>query len=331
MEKKELFYGKRRWLIPFFLIGLMLSIFIGDQIATSSDASASKKVASFSAYAPPPNFFEIQENVEVVKNLRYSDTKDAILDIYYPKNQSENMPVVLWIHGGGYIGGSKDSRQDYAMTLADGGYVVANINYALAPEQKYPGPIFQANEAIEFLMANAAQYGGDMERLFIGGDSAGAQISSQVAAVISNAELAAAMNILPAANAEQLKGAVLFCGLYDMDTVRATQFPNLENFLAAYTGTEVFESFERIDELSTVNHITEAYPPVFMTVGDADPFVSQSEELKEQLLHQNVPVESLFFEGSNKQLKHEYQYALDTEEAQEALKRTLNFLFVNSH
>lgn len=314
----------------FILIGLMLSVFISDQIITSSNASASKKVASFSAYSPPPNFLEIQENVEVVKNLKYSDTEDGILDIYYPGNNEKSMPVILWIHGGGYIGGSKDSRQDYAMALADGGYVVANINYALAPEQKYPGPIFQANEAIKFLMAHAAQYGGDTERLFIGGDSAGAQIASQAAAVISNAELASAMEIIPAARAEQLRGAVLFCGLYDMDTVRATQFPNIENLLAAYTGSEPFESFEQIDELSTVNHITSAYPPVFMSVGDADPFVSQSEELKEQLLFQNIPVESLFFEGTNKQLKHEYQYALDTEDAQEALKRTLNFLFVNS-
>lgn len=314
----------------FILIGLMLSVFISDQIITSSNASASKKVASFSAYSPPPNFLEIQENVEVVKNLKYSDTEDGILDIYYPGNNEKSMPVILWIHGGGYIGGSKDSRQDYAMALADGGYVVANINYALAPEQKYPGPIFQANEAIKFLMAHAAQYGGDTERLFIGGDSAGAQIASQAAAVISNAELASAMEIIPAARAEQLRGAVLFCGLYDMDTVRATQFPNIENLLAAYTGAEPFESFEQIDELSTVNHITSAYPPVFMSVGDADPFVSQSEELKEQLLFQNIPVESLFFEGTNKQLKHEYQYALDTEDAQEALKRTLNFLFVNS-
>lgn len=330
MVIREVFTKKRIWLMSLLLIALMLSIFISDQLITSSHASASKKTASFSAYAPPPNFLEIQKNVEVVKNLKYSETKEGFLDIYYPKNKGEQMPVIVWIHGGGFIGGSKDSRQDYAMTLADAGYVVANINYALAPEQRYPGPIFQANAAIEFLQTHAAQFGGDMERLFVGGDSAGAQIASQVAAVISNAELAAAMEIIPAARAEQLSGALLFCGLYDMATVRTTQFPNIENLLAAYTGTEPFESFERIDELSTVNHITAAYPPVFMSVGDADPFASQSAELKEQLLHQNIPVESLFFEGTAKQLKHEYQYALDTEDAQDTLKRTLNFLFVNS-
>ena len=330
MKQQEKFYLQKKWIFPFFLAALLVSALIGDQVVTSSNASASKQVASFSVYAPPPNFLEIQENVEAVQNIKYSEMKDGILDIYYPKNNTENIPVVLWIHGGGYIGGSKDSRQDYAMTLANAGFVVANINYALAPEQKYPGPVIQANAAIEYLQSHAAQYGGDMERLFVGGDSAGAQIASQVAAMISNAELAAAMEIIPAAAAEHLSGALLLCGLYDMDTVRATQFPNIENLLTAYTGAEPFESFERIDELSTVKHITPAYPPVFMTVGDADPFASQSQELKEALLLQNIPVESVFFEGTNKQLKHEYQYALDTEDAQATLEKTLDFLLINS-
>lgn len=274
---------------------------------------------------------KIQKEVNVVKDLVYSDKEDSLLDIYYPAEGGENLPVILWIHGGGFVGGSKDSRQEYGMALAHAGYVVANIDYALAPEQLYPGPVVQANEALGYLQLHAEKYGGDMSRVFIGGDSAGAQISSQVAAVISNKGLAQDMDIMPAVQPEQLKGALLFCGLFNMETVRATGFPNIDNFLSAYIGAKPFESFENIDQLSTVNHLTPAYPSVFITVGDADPLASQSVELAEALEASNVAVDSMFFIGTEKQLKHEFQYALDTIDGQETLARALDFLFANSN
>lgn len=323
-------FQQRKWLLAFFVIAAFLIVLAAEQISSSHNASASIEVAGSAVFAPPPNIAEIKDNVTVLKNLTYGEKADSVLDIYHPENINESIPVILWIHGGGYIGGSKDSRQDYGMALAEAGYLVANINYTLAPEQLYPGPIFQANEAIAYLQQHAAQYGGDMKRLFIGGDSAGAQIASQVAAVISNAELANTLEILPAIAADHLSGALLMCGLFDMQTVRTTEFPNIDKFLAAYTGAEPFESYQRIDELSTVNHITPAYPPVFITVGDADPFFSQSEELVSILQSHQIAVDSVFFEGSNKGLKHEYQYALDTVDAQETLEKTLNFLFVKS-
>lgn len=216
------------------------------------------------------------------------------------------------------------------MALAAEGFVVANMDYGLAPEHRYPTPIFQANEALTYLQAHAASYGGDMARVFIGGDSAGAQISSQLAAVLSNKELARAMKLQPALQADQLRGAVLFCGLYNMETVRATNFPNIEFFLSTYTDTVPFESFAGIDEMSTVNHITADYPPVFITVGDADPFSSQSTELVQVLESENIPVISVFFEGTHKNLKHEYQYALHTPDAQQTFEKTLEFLSLNS-
>src|SRR5690606_15024470 len=157
--------------------------------------------------------------------------------IYYPEDLEEAVPIILWIHGGGYVGGTKDSRRDYAMTLAHGGYVVANMDYGLAPEQLYPGPVSQANAALTYLRDHAADFGGDMDRIFIGGDSAGAQIASQLSAVLSNHDLAETIGIQPAAQSDTLRGALLFCGLYNMETVAATGFPNIEYFLNTYTGT----------------------------------------------------------------------------------------------
>lgn len=321
---------RKKWIIFFTLIALLFAVVVFEEITSSPDASASIQISGSAAFSPPPDIHEINERVKVVKNLVYSDSKNSLLDIYHPKDATASMPVILWIHGGGYVGGSKDSRQDYAMALADAGYVVANIDYALAPASLYPGPVLQANQALAFMQLHAAEYGGDMDRVFVGGDSAGAQIASQVAALVSNVELAKTMAIQPAIANSQLQGALLLCGLYNLDTVRATAFPNIDLFLTAYTGAEPFESFPRIDELSTVQHISPNFPPVFITVGDADPFVSQSAELVELLQANEVQVSSVFFEGTQKNLKHEYQYDLSTEDARSTLEKTLQFLFVHS-
>ncbi|MDN7246776.1 alpha/beta hydrolase [Planococcus shenhongbingii] len=318
---------QKKWIALWSFIAFLTLIIIMEQIPAPLDASASKQSPDAALF----DLEDIYQEVQVVKNLVYSNKKDSLLDIYYPKTGGQNLPVILWIHGGGYVGGSKDSRQEYGMALAHAGYVVANIDYALAPEQKYPGPIIQANEALNYLQLHAAKYGGDMDKVFIGGDSAGAQISSQVAAVISNNDLSEAMQIVPAVQAAQLQGALLFCGLFNMKTVRATEFPNIDGFLNTYTGVEPFETFEDIDQLSTVNQITSAYPPVFITAGDADPLVSQSVEFAETLETTGIAVTSVFFNGTDKELKHEFQYALDTLEAQETLAKALDFLFVNSN
>jgi len=281
-------------------------------------------------YSPPPNIAEIASHVEVVKDIRYHASSNAFMDLYYPKGATGPLPVILWIHGGGFIGGSKDSRQDYGMTLANAGYLVANIDYALAPGQLYPGPVIQANEALKFLSGSAMQYGGDMERIFVGGDSAGAQIASQLAALQSNPALAETMNLAPAVSSEQIHGALLFCGLYDMETVRESGFPNIDFFLNAYTGTESFETFGNIHEMSTIQHVTPAYPDVFISAGDADPLEPQSVALADNLRTKGVDVTDVFFRGTDKNLKHEYQYALDTNDGQETLQNSLEFLLEKS-
>lgn len=323
-------WTQKKWIILVSLIALLFVMVVFEEITASPDASASIQISGSAAFSPPPNINEINERVKVIKNLSYSDSTNSFLDVYYPEEAAASMPVILWIHGGGYVGGSKDSRQDYAMALADAGYVVANIDYALAPESLYPGPVLQANQALAYMQLHAAEYGGDMGRVFVGGDSAGAQIASQVASLVSNVELAKTMDIQPAIANSQLQGALLLCGLYNLDTVRATAFPNIDVYLSAYTGAEPFESFQRIDELSTVQHVTSDFPPTFVTVGDADPFVSQSTELVDVLQSYSVPVSSIFFEGSQKNLKHEYQYDLSTADARETLDKTLQFLFVHS-
>lgn len=119
---------------------------------------------------------------------------------------------------------------------------------------------------------------------------------------------------------------LLYDGAYDMQTLRATRAPGMSLFFWSYTGVRHFESFDRIDELSTVRHVTPDYPPVFLTVGDADPLAPQSLELLEVLKKNGVEVGSVLFTGTNANLGHDYMMDLDTMPAQRTLSDALDFL-----
>jgi acetyl esterase/lipase len=328
MKTNKKFYQRRRlWLIPFAIIAVaILVIFVVGQFTPVVNALIIRQASTLQSNSPAPNFGTIQQNVAVAQDIVYDEIENSVMDIYYPKDAQGSLPVVVWLHGGGYVLGDKDVTREYAMTLASHGYVVANVNYALAPEHKYPTPILQANQALKYLNGNAAKYGGDMHRLFLGGNSAGAQIAGQIAAITSNERLAKSMGIKPAIENERLRGVLLFCSIYDMKTVRETGAPFLETFMWSYTGMQYFENYPRIDELSTVKQITPEYPPVFVSVGDADPLESQSIELIKALENNGVEVDPVLFNGTNANLGHDYQYNLASLPAQQTLAKVVNFL-----
>ncbi|MFE0505935.1 alpha/beta hydrolase [Peribacillus butanolivorans] len=235
----------------------LLLVFIISMFTPALNVFFVKLLFEASEYAAPENIESIRNEVNVIKDINYGD---ETLDIYFPRDSNGILPAIMWIHGGGFVSDSKEDTKDYGMILANEGYVVANINYTIAPTKAYPTPIIQANQALKYLQENVVKYHGDhMGKVFIGGDSAGAQIASQVSAIITNDELAKAMDINPAIDKEQLKGALLYCGLYDMDLmVGSEKEPSAflkyfkQSTFLAYTGVKDFGTFEKIDEMSTV-------------------------------------------------------------------------------
>ena len=277
---------------------------------------------------PPPDFGQVARAVtERRVPVPAPDAPVAHLDIYTPDAPgAKPRPVILWVHGGGFISSSAATVADYAILLAHAGYTVASLDYSLAPGARYPVPVRQGNAALGYLRANAARFGGDPDRIVLGGDSAGAQIASQLAAVQTNRALARSMGLTPAVPRGAVRGVVLFCGLYDMRTVAGTGFPALRTYLWAYTGARDWASYPSIDELSTTRQITSAYPPTFLSVGDANPFRSQAAELASVLKADAVPLTTLFWTGTGDGLGHEYQFDFDPPQARTAFQRVLSFL-----
>lgn len=272
------------------------------------------------------NYGEIKERIKSIEDIEYdSDVKNSIMDIYTPFTYTRPLPIIMWIHGGGYIFGDKSVTAEYGRNLANKGYLVANINYSLAPGHKYPEPIIQANQALKYLNEHAPEYGGDTNKFFIGGDSAGAQIASQITALQTDTKLSSAMHIIPALKMDQLKGSVLFCGLYDMDTLKNSVFPGLSMFFWSYTGVKDYMKFKDIDELSATKQVIRNYPPTFISVGGSDSLSAQSKKFASVLANNNIPVTSVFFSSENT-LGHEYQFNLDEPDAINTFKKAVDFL-----
>lgn len=276
----------------------------------------------------PENYSEVLAGTVQVADIDYeSSYENGFLDLIYPKNISKKLPLLVYIHGGYYVGGDKKSAEPYCRVIANDGYIVANINYALAPNEKYPSQVLQTDEAIKFLIKNAEAYKIDTQSIFIGGDSAGGHLTGQMGAVYTNQALAEKVGLSsPAIAASQLKGVLLLCGFYNTDTLTAKTFPFLGQAMWMVTGEKDWKSYSRLEELNTQKNITEAYPATFITCGDKDPLLSQSEDMAAALKAKGVFTLSYFPISAPDALNHEYQRDFRLNECQTAMILTLEFM-----
>lgn len=272
-------------------------------------------------------------DIVAMSDVRYAADRDALLDVYVPASAASagrRLPTVIWTHGGAFVGGSKEEMGGYLRRIADAGFTVVSIRYTLAPEARYPTPVRQLLQALAFLRENADRYHVDPDRLVLAGDSAGAQISAQAAAIVTSDDYAKKMRITPTVEPEQLRGVVLCCGVFDLAMVDpSSPFRTLITAVGwAYSGRRKFrEDEEFLASVSVFEHVTPSFPPAFLTVGNVDPLASQSVALAKRLESDNIDVETLFYPPDHQPaLDHEYQFDLSTEEARTALDRIIAFV-----
>ena len=119
------------------------------------------------------------------------DAERQILDVYRPRDKAGVLPVIVSVHGGGWVYGDKERYQYYCMDLACRGFAVVNFTYRLAPEYKFPAALEDTNQVFAWVLDHAEEYGFDRTRVFGVGDSAGAHNLGLYAAVCTNPEYAA--------------------------------------------------------------------------------------------------------------------------------------------
>ncbi|WP_052206944.1 alpha/beta hydrolase [Sinomonas humi] len=253
-----------------------------------------------------------------------------LLDLIRPKESSDPTPLVLWIHGGAFVGGSKEELSGYFQMIAAQGYTVAAPRYSLAPKHHYPTPLRQIGEALAFLEGNAARLRLDPDRIVIAGDSAGAHIAAQIATLVSTPGYSRLVGVPAPLDRQRLLGLILACGPYDLSLADDTDTPAdavlIKTSLWAYSGKRKFMDEVSLAPWSITNYLTPGFPPTLITVGNADPLRAHSERLAEALSKVGLEPETVFWPDMDPPLGHEYQFLLDTEPAQVFLGRMLAFL-----
>ncbi len=155
-----------------------------------------------------------KKGVTVERNVRYGDWPRNEGDIFYQtENAEKKKPVFLQIHGGGFVGSNRQSRESLCLWYARQGFFVYNINYTLAPEGRFPQGIMDCINAFNWIYKNATKYNLDTSKIVVGGDSAGGYYTSAVGVVATNPSLQERFNVKPLGKP---LACVLNCGLYDM-------------------------------------------------------------------------------------------------------------------
>ncbi len=266
------------------------------------------------------------DDIERFDDISYGpDETWNVLDVYRPKaSAGQRLPVIISVHGGGWVYGDKERYQYYCMSLAQHGFAVVNFTYRLAPEFKFPAPLEDLNNVISWIFDHQEEYKLDTANIFCVGDSAGAHQLALYTAICTNPEYAA--EYTEKYSFEAVEGFVpraiaLNCGQYEIKLDGANDMTKM--LMADYLpekGTK-----EEQKRISAVEHITEKYPPVFFMTCTGDFLTPQAPVLATKLLEKQVPHEFHFYGDANHQLGHVFHCNMKLKEAAVCNKEECDF------
>jgi len=197
-----------------------------------------------------------RDGVKITADLPFGSDPLQKLDVYQPVGKS-GVPIVVFVHGGGFVSGDKNGNGEIygnvPLYFARKGMLGVNINYRLAPARPWPAGAKDVEGAVAWIKNNAAKHGGDPNRIFLVGHSAGA---THVASYVFDKSL-------QPAGGHGVAGVVLLSGLYRV-TVRDVAAPEVK----AYFGDDPGQFAAR----SPISHVPGSSVPVFIVTAEYDPF-----------------------------------------------------------
>ena len=228
-----------------------------------------------------------------VKNLQYAevDGKLLLLDLYLPE-KPEGSPLVIWVHGGGWKGGSKQNC--FVKWLSNFGYTVASINYRLVDVAKWPAQLHDCKGAIRWLRANAQTYGYNPDCVIAVGASAGGHLVALLGTTGDSEELEGNVG----GNSEQssrVQAVVDYYGATDFLLRSRTQswkVNKLGSVVYNLLGGPANQLVDKAKQASAKFHVTPNDAPLLVFHGGKDTTVlmNQTDAIEEAYKKHNLPV-----------------------------------------
>lgn len=196
------------------------------------------------------NAIVTEDGYRIEKNLAYGEQPRQTLDIYVPDGAGPATDVVVFFYGGRWEYGSKEDYLFVGQALASKGVIAVLADYRLYPDVRFPGFVKDGAKAVGWVRRHIAERGGDSDRIFLMGHSAGAHIAAMLAL---NPEFLAAENLMP----QDLAGVIGLAGPYDFLPIKD---PVIKKIFAR-------------DDMTATQPITFASadaPPMLLLTGDRD-------------------------------------------------------------
>jgi acetyl esterase len=251
-----------------------------------------------------PEIGALHENVELRSGLR--------ADVAVPKGNGP-FPVVVYLHGGGWVAGSPKTHRKLGMQFAEAGFLTINVDYRLAPEHPFPAGLDDCVFAIKWAGENAKRWNGDSSKIAVGGDSAGGNLT------------AASLTSLAAENyaGPKPKAAILIYGVYDFPATIARSNGTMDGMVKGYVGDANFPALltdSRVSPLKAVK--AGALPPSIVICGTADFLLQESHAIVDALKRADIRHEVHLYE----EMPHGFLQMSNLTDCGEAQKRIFDFL-----
>ena len=213
---------------------------------------------------------------------------DVTADIHVPKGDGP-FPVLVYLHGGGWIMGSPKTHRRLAYRFAEAGYLVVNLHYRLAPEFPFPAAFDDCVRAIRWVTDNIAAYGGDPSRLAVGGDSAGGNLTAAAAAALADDARV------------RIKAILLIYAALDFANMSSegADLPGGANLVEMLVDSYIGHDRDALVEDWRVSpiHAAERLPPAHIACGTADGLLTDAKALVARLAAARIPYELATYEG----------------------------------
>jgi acetyl esterase/lipase len=198
------------------------------------------------------------------------------LDVYQHRDQPKDRPVVLYVHGGGWVIGDKKHQGHVTMNhMAARGWVGVSIDYRLSPRATFPDHLIDVKRAIKWVREHIAEYGGDAAFVALCGGSAGGHLSALAALTPNDAEYQPGFEEVDT----EVQACVPYYGIFDF-TDRFGHWPNpgmarmLERLVLKVSRSVDPDAFRKA---SPIDHIGAEAPPFMVVQGDCDVLVPVEE------------------------------------------------------
>lgn len=275
-----------------------------------------------------------QTGVRITRDIRYADGagRAHLLDVYTPPGAGPH-PVIFYVHGGGFAMLSKDTHRIFALAFARRGYVVVNISYQLGHAHAFPEPLQDAAAALVWARDHVAEYGGDIGRLALAGESAGGNLVTALALACAAPEGLPPAPLLPALGVHP-RAVLPFYPMLEVANLERLRkkrpmpahiWSQLNHAAESYLGRDF-----RTRVAAWANPITMleelpksvTLPPFFCICGTRDPLLGDAKRLHAVLGHLHVATELVIAPGE----LHAYNVLFWRPAAKEAWRRTFAFL-----